>query len=742
MIELNFLGPARVLVDGQSITARLDKKELSLLAYLAAQRDEVTREKVAALLWGEKNDQRAKHNLRQALTKIKQLLPGAIDGHGHHVLALGQAVRPRTDLWRFEDYMRRGDLTRGCALYRGPLLDGLGLRSADAFEDWLSESRRYYERLVLDGLTTLLGAAEQRHDVATQEHYARQMLTIDPLKERAYRALLMALGRAGRFDEALQEYARCVRLLGRELGIAPSAETTAVYERVLSARGAHRPELPFHPATFVGRERELTEATARLMDPACRLLTLLGPGGVGKTRLGIELARRNRNRFLHDIAYLSLETWQKTPSEDDLLVEIAKSLGLRASGRSVHDEMLAYLQSRELLLVLDNFELFTPVSGALRAILREAPGVKIIVTSRRRLDLADETIHPVAGLGVPPRPATSIGAITEVANDYIAFDAPTLFVSVAQRLNPNFHPVDVDAIIRICQLVEGLPLALELVAPWTLTLSAAAIAERLAEEGGAFVGFERNFANRQRSLYAVFEHSYRQLTLAEQRVFRRLAVVLDTISPAAAKAIAGATLPILESLMHQSMLETPAEGKAAMHNLLRAFALEKLKSAGELSETRALHYAYFQKYVADVLLRLTGGDLAHAQQQLADELSNLLAAWRFGSEHAAEDTLSVFLDGLVRLFDYRTWYAVGTEILGEVAEHLQRRGMDGLLGRLMLHAGLMHYSLGNFDEARRLAQQGGRLVETVADEWGIALAHRLEGSILYDDNHYDEPKHL
>jgi len=255
MIELSFLGPPQVLVNGHSITARLDKKEIALLAYLAAQQGEVTREKVAALLWGEKDDQCARHNLRQALTKIKQVLPGVIDGQGRHVLVLDQAVRLRTDLWQFEDCLRHGDLASGCALYRGPLLDGLGLRSADAFEDWLTECRRYYERLALDGLTDLIGAVEQRRDIAARERYARQMLTIDPLKERAYRALLLALGRAGRFNEALQLYGQCVEKLRRDLGIAPSAETTSVYESILLARSTRRPELPYHPATFVGRER-------------------------------------------------------------------------------------------------------------------------------------------------------------------------------------------------------------------------------------------------------------------------------------------------------------------------------------------------------------------------------------------------------------------------------------------------------------------------------------------------------
>ena len=302
MIELNFLGSAQILADGRPITAQLDKKELALLAYLAAQRGEVSRDRIAELLWGDKDDQRARQNLRQALSNIKRLLPGAIDAQGHHVLALGRTVEPHTDLRQFDKLIRRGDLAKARDLYRGPLLDGLSLRDTPTFDDWLSERRSHYEQSVLDALTVLLGDAQQQVDSAALETYARQMLAINPLKERATRALMLALGRQRHFTAALEVYRECATTLQRELGVAPSAETAAVYERVLLARAAPRGALPFTGAAFVGRERELAEASSRLLQPDCRLLTLVGLGGSGKTRLAGELARRTRRAFLHDLA--------------------------------------------------------------------------------------------------------------------------------------------------------------------------------------------------------------------------------------------------------------------------------------------------------------------------------------------------------------------------------------------------------------------------------------------------------
>lgn len=739
MIELNFLGPTQILAGGRSITSQLDKKELALLAYLAAQRDEVSRDKAADLLWGDKDDQRARQNLRQAVSNIKRLIPGTIEAQGHHVLTLGQAVVAHTDLRQFDDLLRCGDLAGACALYRGPLLDGLSLRDTPAFEDWLSERRSYYEQRALDALSALLGQAHTQADSAAQETYARQMLAINPLKERATRALMLALSRRGQFNAALEAYNQCATMLQRELGVAPSAETAAVYERILLARAAPRRPLPFTGVAFVGRERELAEAAALLAQPDCRLLTLLGPGGVGKTRLAIELARRAQGMFLHGVCYVPLESYGVGVSEEDLWAAVAGALALRISGGNIRSQVIEFLRPRELLVVLDNFELLAPVAGGLTALLRQTRDVKLLVATRQRPDVPDETIYLVGGLSYPaedgplPRP-------TETLNNY---DAPALLAHNVARLNPELDLLAATHdIVRICRLVEGLPLALEMVAPWLLTLSPAAVADKLAANVPDLLEYERNFPDRHRTLHGVFEHSWATLSPAEQRAFRRLGVVAGIISPAAAETIAGATKALLRSLARRSMVEIPDRQSYRLHPLLRAFALAKLEAAGETREARESHYTYFQQYVNARLPQLRGPEQLTALQAMTAELENVRAACRFGAANAGAATLHPLLNGLTRLLNDRTLYALGIEALAEAAEPLARRGLDDLYGRLLLHQGSFHFYQGNYDKARQLADKGLGIAEAQGDEWAVAVGLRLLGSIFYDDNHYDEAEAL
>lgn len=395
MIEFSFLGSPQVVLDGQSVTAKLGRKELALLAYLTVKGDWILRDKSASMFWAQKLDSKAKQNLRQACSHINYLLSHVIEVNGRQAIALSQSTYQNADVCQFLDALKNQNFEHAVDLYRGPFLDGLNLKQENAFEEWLVKQRHHFERLALVAFTALMEVADARRDNDALEQYARRTLVIDPFEEKAYQYLMLALGRKGDFNAALQVYRRCTEVLNNELGIPPTTETMAVHERILSARLARHPQLPFHASTFVGRERELAEAMGQLLDPACRLLTLLGPSGVGKTRLAIEMARRTRQQFLHDVCYISLETVGRTVTEDDLLKIIAGGLSLNPSREPLRHRLIDYLRSREMLLVLDNFDLFTPVSGVLNPISRDATDVKILVTSRERLNTREEAIYLV-----------------------------------------------------------------------------------------------------------------------------------------------------------------------------------------------------------------------------------------------------------------------------------------------------------------------------------------------------------
>lgn len=739
IIELKFLGPPQVFLDGREVTTLLDRKEIALLAYLAVQPAAVLREAAADLLWGELGEDEARQNLRQASYTLRRLLPGVFDrSRRSSFITLTDIVLKATDVRLFQTLIHQDSLEPACALYRGRLLDGLTLRRAAAFDDWLDTQRRAYERLALEALRRAMAAAADRRDNDALERHARQTLALDSLQEDGYRQLMLALGRRGRFNEALQTYEACATTLRRELNLPPMPETTAIYDRVLLARAAPPRELPFRGLPFIGREREVADATTRLLSPDGRLLTLLGPGGVGKTRLAVEVAHRLRHAFLHGVAYVPLEA-QAVANEENLLAAIALGLGIKVTSGQARTQIAGHLRPRELLLVLDNFEAFAPISGALTAFLRGAPQLRILLTSRQRLDVPDEAVYLAGGLAYPP----AGGALSLLLPDPAAYDAVALFVHVATRLDPAFDAAAAGGDIgRICRLVEGLPLAIEMVASWTLHMSCAAIVERLAADMPDLLAYQRNFPDRHRTLHGVFEHSWATLPAAEQRAFRRLAVIVGGITTGAAEAIAGATPGLLRGLARKSLVETPSQGQYALHPLLRAFALDKLTAAGEGEATRLAHYDYFHQYVATRLPRLHGFQQLATLNQLAEALDNIRAAWRYGSEHAGEASLLVLLDGLARLFNARNWYALGIEVLREAAGPVARRGLDGVRGRLILQEGRLHYWQGNYDSARQLAEAGLPLAEGRGDEWGVVLALRVLASLLYDNNHYDEAESL
>lgn len=742
MIELKFLGAVEVLVEGQPVMAKLDRKELALLAYLTVEQRWVLRDKIVTLFWGHLPESNARHNLRQTMHHINSEMPGAIISQGRQSLALNPANYGHSDVAQFEESTRRHELERAVDLYRGPFLDGLSLKQEDEFEEWLREQRQRYERLMLESLIALIEMADAQKDINALEQYARRTLAVDPFQEGAYRGLMLALGRRGRYEEAVRVYNDCAAMLKQEFGESPSTETAAIHERLLLARAIPRHPLPFHAATFVGRERELAEATVHLLEPKCRLLTLLGPGGMGKTRLAIELARRSRRLFLHGLKYVALESQGRAVSEDALLALIAGGLGLRVSSNQLRRELLDYLRPRELLLVLDNFELFVPAAGGLTELLKEARDVKILATSRERLDIPDESLYRVGGMTYPTA-GSGLGLpnTRKITSD--EYDALALFARVAGQLDRGFSlAANLESVVEICRLVEGLPLAIEMVASWTLSMSCTDIARKLSAAMSELMKHERNFPDRRRSLSAAFEYSWNLLTPAEQPVFRRLAVIVGNISLPAAKAVAGATEPVLRSLVRKSMIETPKEKQYLLHSLVRAFALEKLQTDGELDDAQTAHYTYFAGYVGSRLPRLRGTSQLQALQELEEAFDNIQVAWQYGVERGSADTLSVLLDGIVQICTIRNWYALGIELFQCAADPLARRGMGALYARLLLGEGLLHFRLGNYDLAFARAAEGQARCEALGDEWGVAQAHYLSASVHYDLNRYDQAEQL
>ncbi len=474
--------------------------------------------------------------------------------------------------------------------------------------------------------------------------------------------------------------------------------------------------LPAALTPFVGRERELASISSQLLRAGVRLLTLTGPGGVGKTRLGLQVAAQMRGAFADGVWFVALAPIQ---APDLLISTIAQVLGIKeVGGEPLINRLKDVLRDKHMLLVLDNFEHLLAAVGLLGDILHYAPEVHILTTSRERLNLREEWVVEVAGLQVPDGDQAEGGA------DY---SAVALFLQCARRVEAGFtlSAVEQRAVVQICRLVEGMPLGIELAAAWVRALSCGEIADAIAGGLGLLTTSLRNVDERHRSLRAAFVHSWRFLSAEEQWVFRRLSVFQGGFGREAAEQVAGATLALLVALIDKSLLRHTANGRYDMHELLRQYAAEQLQAAGETAPTRERHLAF---YLA--LAETAGPELRGAQQEqwfdrLEADHDNLRAALEWSRAEASNRVgLLQLASALVEFWVRRAYLNEGRSWLEAALAHADTSVPVPIRAKTLYAAGCIAMSTGHFATAGEMLQRSAALWRTLGAEGrrGLALA--------------------
>jgi predicted ATPase len=486
--------------------------------------------------------------------------------------------------------------------------------------------------------------------------------------------------------------------------------------------------LPTPLTPFVGRERELTELHLLLSDPVMRLISLTGPGGIGKSRLAMqaagELLREHANHFRDGIWFVPLAS---VPAAELVVFAVANVLGLRSTrDEAPRGQLVQYLRERAALLVLDNFEHLLPAGELVTELLQQAPRVKALVTSRERLGLRGEWVLEVAGLDLP----------AEDEETPRLSSAVRLFVTSGRQASAGFSLGDEKdgenraAVYRICRLVEGMPLALELAAAWLPVLAVGEIAEEL-ERGldllSPAVGSE---TPRQRSLRAVFDRSWRLLTERERAAFRRLAVFRGGFTREAAHAIAGADLTDLASLVAKALIRRSG-ARYDLHELLRQYGLEQLEAAGEAQTWRDRHLAYFLTLGAEAEAASAGPGEVTADRQLQEELDNIRGALSHALERNVAAGLALasalaFLWPRRNILEGRTWLHRLLEQPAATAA-----GAARAKARLAL-AQVTSQSTGDFDSAQAHTETALELYQSLGDERGAAWALCYLGEVNVD----------
>jgi predicted ATPase/DNA-binding CsgD family transcriptional regulator len=412
-----------------------------------------------------------------------------------------------------------------------------------------------------------------------------------------------------------------------------------------------RHNLPSQPTSFIGRENEITEIVALLADPNCHLLTLVGPGGIGKTRLATEAAQRvepDDGAF-----FVSL---QPLGSADNIVTTIVDALPLQLHGSTdPQQQLLDYLRERQMLLILDNFEHLLDGVSIVTGILEAASHVKLLVTSREALNLQAEHLWPLGGLDTPPDEAL------DVFDDYSAVQ---LFVERTWRVKPDFSPEAYKhEVVRICRLVDGLPLALELAAGWTRALSPQAVGDEIQRSLDFLASNQRDVPQRHRSMRAVFDRSWSLLSAQEQVVFRKLSVFRGGFTAEAAQQVAGASLPLLASLIDKSLLRLEKSGRYDLHELLRQYTEEQLETVGETEATCDAHMDYYTATLSQRETGLKGPGQVEALDDIEADFENIRAVWNRAVMQRNVDIVGQMMEIVTLFFEMRTRHHEGLEFI-------------------------------------------------------------------------------
>jgi DNA-binding SARP family transcriptional activator/Tfp pilus assembly protein PilF len=751
VLEISLLGGLQIYLDGEPLTGLASRKAEALLAYLVCEPRPHAREVLATLLWDDRSQKQALGNLRVLLSSLRKHLAAYIQTT-RGTVAFNTRRPYRLDVADLEgqissilDKTNPGawlppttadQLERALDLYQGAFLEGFYLRDGRGFEEWASLKRERLARLVSEAMRSLVVCHLRRRKYATGIDLATRLVEIDPLREDGHRYLMLLLTRSGGRNAALAQYQTCCQILDRELGIEPTAETTALYERIRRSRPGRVYNLPDYLTPFVGRETELALIFERLNDPNCRLLTLVGPGGTGKSRLAAQFAQAAANEipesFHQGLYYCSLA---QIGSAETLAGTIAGALKFPLRGKqSPQEQLLDYLRHKEILLVLDNFEHLVDSADLLLELLKTAPGIKLLVTSRRPLNLRAEWLLEIRGLAYP-RDSSPAEDFARIA----AYSAVQLFTEIARRVQPTFSlQTAAPDVIRICDSVQGMPLAIELSASWLSRVSCSEVAGQVDHNIDFLATTMRDVPERHRSIRGVFEGSYQLLSMEEKRVLRRTAVFRGEFSWSAAIQVIGLNGNHLSALVERSLLRKTSPKRCEIHGLLRQFTQEKLaEDPSELQQVNAAHARYYADFLEEREKALHGRTQRETIQEIAQEIENLRGAWRWALSEGMLTAIDRTTRGLSAFYELQSWYQEARDVFSSAVSALREIGRTDLessrlLGRLLTHQGLFDTYLGRYGEARSAIEEGLSLLRATGSQADISFALVTLGRTIYE----------
>lgn len=703
---------------------------LLLIAYLAYDERWLSREAVAGLLWPDKTESRARHNLSQLLYTCKeQTWAEALEIERNRI-----RYRTETDLTVFRANVAQGNWSESLNHYRGQFLSSISLKVSPEFDAWLADARQELHSSWREAAVTHSQTLMAEADYATAAELLGQVLQHDELAEdllQRYLSCHLELDDSKR-QRALQRFERFVATLREEMDLEPLEETVALAEALKTKiRRPQAPQtsvpkalsygFPSYPSSFIGREVEQLELGNLLRRPEVRLVTLLGAGGIGKTRLAAHFAQGQAASYADGVAFIQLAALTDASLVPSTLLA---ALGITGqANQSARAQVLNHLQDKSMLIVFDNFESVMDATDFLQELLDHSPS-RMLVTSREALNLSGEYLYDLPGLMFPSNQA----AFSE------EYDAVQLFIRSAQRSQPAFSlgASQKQHLVELCSLLEGSALGLELAASWLRVLTLEDVVQEVRKNLDFLA--DSQVQGRHQSLRAVFDYSWELLSPEEQAALPRLSVFRGGFVRDAAQAVSEVSARTLLSLVNKSLLQRSQEGRFDSHATLHQFSSEKL-SASEHSSHRHRHATYVSELAQQFRVATNSAEEVAWMERIRPELDNVRAAFSYALE--AKDA-ELGLGIMINLREF--WYRAG--LVAEAKQTLtsllnlpqEQTSAKRLAGGYEVNANL-HRLSGNFRKARELYEQSLQLFQACGDEKlqvnafnGLGVSAYLDGS--------------
>ena len=695
-------------------------KTSAFLYYLAYQGDWVSRDELVYLFWPDTSETQARSNLRSLLSRsIGKLSYVTLETEREKI-----RWQVESDFASYQKSLSVGNHLQVIESYTGELLSGYSCNDAPEFEHWLELERQE----VFEGFKAF--AQAQVDNFMIEKNYQdvarilKAVLGQDPFDELTFRQYLKAVYLSEGQPKAEQVFADYKKALSKEFDAEPEERTFALFDELNSAatqtttvvavktqdKALHN--LPIKLTPFVGRKKERDEIAALLADPVVRLLTIVAPGGMGKTRLAISSAEEHIGSFADGIWFIAFETLE---NPDNFVFHIAEGLDFKFFGQDDPKEQLFnYLKEKEMLLVTDNLEHILEGVTFISQLLEHSPATKVLATSREILDLHAEHVYELSGLNLDEEQAEESEAVR-------------LFVQSVQQRDKafEFRPENADAVTLICELVAGMPLALELAASWLRVLSLEDVVEELKESIDILESQTRDRPDRQQSIRTIFDYSWSLLSKQEQAALSKLAVFHGGFDRKSAKEVTQTSVPILLGLCNKSFIRKEQNGRYTQHPLMWQYVREKFKKLEDSKDIKQQHAAFFANFLYEREWALQGLDSVRIQGEIDDELANILDAWDWLLTEQNQDLLLKSLWALSEF--YRNEYRVD-EAIDFYQKSLERTNPNSILYARLLHR--LGFTLGNkgdFEASYEALHKSLEICQKLSLSWDKAQVLYLLG---------------